>query len=89
MLVSSLEYLRRLLDGYIVESRTLGGASRFDHRFIPEIRRKTTFEEDNKRLDQPKAFSIETVYLCAFVLTELSGVKISMVATKNLIPIST
>ena len=84
------------MDGYIVESRTLGGSSHFDYRFLSEVGKKRTYEEDNKLADQHKAFSIETVYLYSFVLgcisfvsAGLSSVKISMVATKDLVPLIT
>lgn len=77
-----------------MEGETLGGPSHFDYKYIPETGKKTTYEEDNKRPDQSKAFSIETVYLyafvigcIAFVLAGLSGVKISMVATRNLVAV--
>ena len=52
----------------------------------------TTYEDDVQRPDQRSAFSIETVYLYAFVLgcvsfflVGLSGLKISLAVTRNLI----
>lgn len=80
---------------YIVEGDTLGGPSHFDYKYIPEAGKKTTYEEDNKRPEQSKAaFSIETVYLYAFVfgclalaLTGFSSIKVSMVATKSLVAV--
>lgn len=89
-----ISYLRQLLYGYIVEGETLGGPSHFDYKYIPEAGKKTTYEEDNKRPDQSKAFSIETVYFYAFVfgcfvlfLTGLSGVKVSMIGIKSLVAV--
>ena len=88
------QYLRQLLYGYIVEGDTLGGPSHFDYKYIPEAGKKTTYEEDNKRPEQTKVFSFETVYFyafiggcIAFVLAGFSGVMISLVAAKNLIAV--
>ncbi|KAL8801630.1 MAG: hypothetical protein Q9182_004315 [Xanthomendoza sp. 2 TL-2023] len=90
-----IAYLRQLLYRYIVEGDTLGGPSHFDYKYVPEKGKKTTYEEDAPRPDEAKkAFSIETVYLYAFVvgivamtLTGGLGLKLSLNVSQSLIAI--
>ena len=89
------QYFRQLLYGYIVEGDTLGGPSHFDYKYVPAAGKKTTYEDDVPRPEEAKnAFSIETVYLYAFVvgvvammLTGVLGLKLSINVSKNLLSI--